>query len=148
MQHHERFNGEGYPKGVCGEDIHEFSQIVGISDMYDAVTADRVYRKAHPPGEAYEMLAGSGDYFFNYALVKSFLYNIAAYPTGTLVRLNSNDTAVVVETPKGFSLYPKIKIICDADGNKLAEPIDLNMNEQKVLTIVEVLEHEDTQDIK
>lgn len=112
LQHHERHNGEGYPNGLCGDDIHDFSQIVGMADIYDAITADRVYRKAHPPGEAYEMLAGSGNFFFNYELVQSFLYNIAAYPTGTLVRLNSNEIAVVEETPKGFSLYPILKIKC------------------------------------
>lgn len=148
LQHHERYNGEGYPKGLQSSRIHEFSQIVGIADVYDAMTADRVYRKAHPPYEAYEMLAGSGDFFFDYELVQAFLYSIAAYPAGTLVKLSSNEIAVVVETPRGFSLYPKVKVIYDAAGKKLAKPVDINMSEQNVLTIVKVLEDEEYEKLK
>ena len=139
LQHHERYNGEGYPKGLSGNNIHEFSQIVGITDVFDAMTADRVYRKAHPPFEVYEMLAGSGNYFFDYKLVLAFLGNIAAYPAGSLVRLSSDEIAIVVETPKGFSLYPIVKILYDAGGNKLAEPLDLDLSQQKEKTIVKVL---------
>jgi HD-GYP domain-containing protein (c-di-GMP phosphodiesterase class II) len=148
LQHHERYNGEGYPKGLNGNSIHEFSQIVGIADVFDAMTADRVYRKAHPPFEAYEMLAGSGNYFFDYKLVLAFLSNIAAYPAGSLVRLSSNEIAIVVETPKGFPLYPKIKILYDACGGKLTEPIDLDLSLQKERTVVKVMEQEEIEAAK
>ena len=148
LQHHERYNGEGYPKGLQSGAIHEFSQIVGIADVYDAMTADRVYRKAHPPNEAYEMLAGSGNYFFDFRLVQAFLHNIAAYPAGTLVRLSSNETAVVVETTRGFSLYPKIKVLYDAAGKKLTTPVDIDMSEQNTLTIVKVLDEAEFEMLK
>lgn len=147
-QHHERYNGEGYPNGLRRGGIHEYSQIVGIADVYDAMTADRVYRKAHLPNEAYEMIAGSGDFFFDYDLVRAFLFNIAAYPAGTVVQLNSNETALVVETPRGFSLYPKIKIIYDAAGNKLEVPLDMDMSKQTTRTIVRVLENDEVDDFK
>ncbi len=148
LQHHERYNGEGYPKGLDGDGIHEFSQIVGMADVYDAMTVDRVYRRAHPPNEAYEMLAGSGDFFFNYKLVQYFLKNIAAYPAGSIVKLSSGETAAVMETPKGFSLYPRIKVLYDAEGNKLAEPVDIDMAKQNTITIVKVLEHEEIEALK
>jgi len=148
LQHHERYNGEGYPKGITGKDIHEFSQIVGIADVYDAMTVDRVYRKANPPNEACEMLAASGDYFFDYKLVQYFLNNIAAYPAGSIVRLSSGKTAVVMETPRGFSFYPRIKVIYDAEGNKLAKPVDIDMAEQNTVTITQALEHEEVEALK
>lgn len=143
LQHHERYNGEGYPRGLSGGRIHEFSQIVGIADVYDAMTADRIYRKAHPPYEAYEMLAASGDFLFDFKLVRAFLSNIAAYPAGSLVKLSSNETALVVETPKGVSLYPKIKVILDCDGKRLSEPVDIDLSRQNSLTIVKLLEYEE-----
>lgn len=148
LQHHERYNGEGYPKGLNGNSIHEFSQIVGIADVFDAMTADRVYRKAHPPFEAYEMLAGSGNYFFDYKLVLAFLSNIAAYPAGSIVRLSSNEIAIVVETPKGFPLYPKVKILYDPIGCKLAEPVDLDLSLQKEKTVLKVMEQEEIEAVK
>ncbi len=139
LQHHERYNGEGYPQGLSGDNIHVFSQIVGIADVFDAMTADRIYRKALPPFEAYEMLAASGNYLFDYKLVTAFLGNIAAYPAGSMVKLSSNEIAVVIETPKGFSLYPKVKILYDSGGGKLAEPFELDLSRQKEKTIVKVL---------
>ncbi len=148
LQHHERYNGEGYPKGLRGSEIHEFSQIVGIADVFDAMTADRVYRKAHQPHEAYEMLAASGDYLFEYKLVRAFLRNIAAYPAGTMVRLSTNEIAVAVDTPKGFSLYPNIKVIYDAEGNRLPEPKDIKLSERTNLTILGVLKHEEIMELK
>lgn len=148
LQHHERYNGEGYPNGIQNKEISDLAQIVGIADVYDAMTADRVYRKAYPPHEAYEMLAGSGDYYFNYNLVRAFLYNIAAYPAGSIVRLNSGETALVVDTPKGFSLYPKIKVLFDAGGNRLSEPVDIDMSAQGMLSIVRVLEYEEIELLK
>jgi len=66
LHHHERFNGSGYPYGLAGSDIHEFSAIVGICDMYDALTADRVYRRAFSTRDAFEMLSASGDYLFDH----------------------------------------------------------------------------------
>jgi len=148
LQHHERYNGEGYPKGLIGANIHEFSQIVGIADVFDAMTADRVYRKAHPPYEAFEMLAGSGDFFFDYKLVLAFLSNIAAYPAGTIVWLSSKEIAIVVETPKGFPLYPKVKVIYDATGNKIPEPVDIDLSTQNEITVLKVIEYEELEEIK
>ncbi len=147
LQHHERYNGEGYPKGLLGANIHEFSQIVGIADVFDAMTADRVYRKAHPPYEAFEMLAGSGDFFFDYKLVLAFLSNIAAYPAGTIVWLSSKEIAIVVETPKGFPLYPRVKVIYDTAGNKIPEPVDIDLSTQNEITVIKVIEYEKLEEI-
>lgn len=148
LQHHERYNGEGYPKGLLGANIHEFSQIVGIADVYDAMTADRVYRKAHPAYEAFEMLAGSGDFFFDYKLVLAFLSNIAAYPVGTIVWLSSKEIAIVVETPKGFPLYPKVKVLYDAAGNNIPEPIDIDLSSQNEITVLKIIEYEKLEEIR
>lgn len=116
LQHHERYNGSGYPRGLIGEDIQISSQIVGIADVYDAMTADRVYRRANLPNDVYEMLAACGDYLFDYDILKAFLGNVAAYPNGSVVGLNSNEIGVVAETSRGFPLYPKLKVIFNQEG--------------------------------
>lgn len=46
LQHHERLDGCGYPDGLKGEEIHPYAQIVAISDVYDALTSERCYRKS------------------------------------------------------------------------------------------------------
>lgn len=55
-QHHERLNGKGYPKGLLGADIHEFSKIVAVLDSFDSMTTEKLYRKAKPVPEAIQSL--------------------------------------------------------------------------------------------
>lgn len=143
LQHHERYNGDGYPHGL--KEIHAFSQITGIADVFDAMTADRVYRKAHPPFEAYEMLAGAGNFLFDYKFVRAFLANIAAYPAGSLVRLSTNEIAMVTDTTKGYSLYPKVMILFDEAGRQLQVPVEVDMAKQTTATVVKILAHDEVE---
>ncbi|HHW42288.1 MAG TPA: HD-GYP domain-containing protein [Desulfotomaculum sp.] len=140
MQHHERYNGQGYPRGLKGVEIHQFAAITGLVDMYDALTADRVYRRAYPPHEAFEMLAGSGNFLFDFEVVQAFLANVAAYPTGSLVRLSSGEIGVVVETVRGYSLYPRVRLLFSAGREPLSEPYEVWLAEHRDLTIIEVIE--------
>lgn len=95
LQHHESYDGSGYPLGIKDDKFIEYAQIISIADKFDALTADRVYRKSFPPYEAYEMCAASGNYLFKKHIVDAFLYNIAAYPSGSLVEINNGCIAVV-----------------------------------------------------
>ena len=64
LTHHERMDGQGYPRGLEGEEIPLQGRIAAIADVFDALTSDRVYRPAHRPDEAREtMLAGRGTQF-------------------------------------------------------------------------------------
>jgi len=140
LQHHERYNGKGYPKGLSGGEIHHFAGITGMVDMYDALTSDRIYRKACPAYEAYEMISGSGNLLFAFSLVRAFLDNVAAYPTGTLVKLNTGEIGVVLETKKGYSLYPKVRILFAASGEPLLGREEVCLAEQEGLFVNEVIE--------
>jgi HD-GYP domain-containing protein (c-di-GMP phosphodiesterase class II) len=143
FQHHERYNGEGYPQGLRGSQIHEFGQIVGLVDMYDALVADRVYRKAFSPNEAYEMLAGSGDYYFRYDIVKAFLDHVAAYPVGTIVELNTNELGIVVETKIGMSLRPRIKLLIDREGIPVKGLTYIDLSESTTIVISRVIQEDE-----
>ncbi|MTI81430.1 MAG: HD-GYP domain-containing protein [Firmicutes bacterium] len=147
-QHHERYNGQGYPQGLSGSQIHEFAQIVGLVDMYDAITADRVYRKAFFPHEAFEMIAGSGDYLFSYEIVKAFLDHVAAYPAGTIVQLNTGEIAVVMETEKGMALSPRVKVLYDSNGRNYKKPMDLHLIEFTDKMIIKVMEEDEIDTIR
>lgn len=63
LQHHERCDGSGYPYGVTGEAINEFAKIVAIADVYDALTADRVYRRGMTPEKALAIMERDKDTF-------------------------------------------------------------------------------------
>lgn len=140
LEHHERYDGSGYPNGLKGEDIHEFAAITGIVDVYDALTADRVYRKAYPPHEAYELLAGAGNFRHDYRLIKAFLYNIAAYPTGTLVQLNTGEIGVVIDTPRGHSFRPRVRLLYDKYGHRLTTQSEINLLAEPHLWVSRVIQ--------
>jgi len=142
LQHHERYNGSGYPQGLIGDQIHQFSSIVGIADVYDALTADRVYRKSVSAHEAFEMMAGTGDYLFDYEVVKAFLYHVAAYPVGSLVKLNNGQTGVVLKNKPGLPLRPLVRVLFNDRDEPMANPYGLDLGEHLSFSIVSIIEDE------
>lgn len=56
MSHHEKYGGDGYPEGLKGDEIPIEAQIVGLADMYDDAVSDRLYKRAIPKLEAFEMI--------------------------------------------------------------------------------------------
>lgn len=76
LTHHERFDGKGYPNGLIGEDIPLFSRIISIADAYEAMTADRPYRKALDPKKAQAELKRCAGTQFDAKLVKVFVSQV------------------------------------------------------------------------
>ena len=147
-QHHERYNGQGYPQGLEGRQIHEFAAIIGIVDMYDAIVSDRVYRKAFPAHEAFELIAASGDYLFNFDIVKAFIDHVAAYPAGTVAELSSGEIVVVMETKIGMSLRPRVKVLVDAKGGVITgNPVYIDLTEKTNVLILRILEEDEIKTI-
>lgn len=140
LQHHERFDGHGYPNGLAGKKIHEFSRIVGIADTYDAVTSDRVYRKAIPSNEAYEFIAGAGGHLFDYDITRAFLNRIPAYPVGTVVVLNTGEVGAVVENVIGYSMFPKVRILFDPYGKYIGSAREIWLAEDTDYFVVRAVD--------
>lgn len=149
LEHHERYDGTGYPNGMQGKDIHLFSRICSVADVYDAVTADRVYRKAFAPHEAYELLAASGGSHFDYHVVSTFLRNVAAYPTGTWVELNTGEIGVVVETKPGFSTRPLVRLMFGPGPERepLSSPEDVDLTKELNRLVSRVVPREEIEKI-
>ena len=108
--HHEREDGLGYPRGLKGDEIHIFSKIAAICDVFDALTSDRPYRRALPVHEAMEYLLASGGTLFSVDLIRTFSTSINIYARETLVLLSDGREGVVYEINDGFNTRPRIKI--------------------------------------
>lgn len=72
-QHHERWDGSGYPLGLKGEEIHVAARIVAIADVADAMTCDRPHRKGHTINEALEYVQAEAGKSFDPQMVKAFM---------------------------------------------------------------------------
>lgn len=133
LQHHERLDGTGYPNRTSGEEVSLISQIIGIADVYDALTSDRPYSRATTPNEAVEFLMGSAGVTFDSQLIHLFTKKISPYPPGSLIRLNTGQFAVVDVVPMGLPLRPQIRIIHGTKGNYSYEPRDLTTDHTLII---------------
>ncbi|MCM0649828.1 HD-GYP domain-containing protein [Clostridium swellfunianum] len=125
LQHHERSDGTGYPEGRKSIDINKLAKIVGLADVYDALTSDRPHRRALSPNEAFEYIMASGGTLFDYDIVLAFSKAVVPYPEGTLVRLTNGDIAVIENNHPNFPLRPEIKIVKSSDISIKNKQIDL-----------------------
>ncbi len=140
LQHHEKFDGTGYPKGLKGNDIHLNGQIGAIADVYDALTSDRVYRKRFLPHEAIEYLMTQADRHFSLELVTTFIATIAPYPPGTVLKLSSGETGIVTEVDMRLASRPVLTLVQDAAGKDLSQPYPtLDLRTAPALTITKVV---------
>lgn len=109
--HHEQDGGGGYPMGLTGDLIPLYSKLITIADVFDALTSDRVYRKALSPSEAMEYIMGNSGQMFDPEIVRIFLKKVAPYPVGTAVLLSDQRVGIVVSNCEEFGLRPTVRII-------------------------------------
>jgi HD-GYP domain-containing protein (c-di-GMP phosphodiesterase class II) len=140
LQHHERYDGSGYPSGLAGGSIHEYAQIIAIADLYDALVSMRHHRSPHTPGNAFEYLLGSGDRAFDMSLVKLFIRHVSIYPVGSRVLLNSGQLGVVTSVDSSFAQRPIVKIIRERDGSPVPHPYEIDLKVQLELVVLDLAE--------
>lgn len=110
-EHHEKYNGTGYPCNKKGEEISLFGRIISIADVYDAITSDRVYRKGMLMSEAIEFIIANSETVFDKKIVKVFMEYVMPYPVGTHVKLSNNMVGIVIKNNKEISYRPVLKIV-------------------------------------
>jgi len=121
-QHHERFDGTGYPRKLDGEKISLYGQMAAIVDVYDAISSDRVYHKGMSPTQALKKLLEWSSHHFDPKLVQTFIRAIGIYPAGTLVQLDSKRLGVVIEQNEGSLLEPVVRIFYHAGQKHYITP--------------------------
>ncbi|HHW55666.1 MAG: HD-GYP domain-containing protein [bacterium] len=139
-QHHERYNGSGYPRKLRGEEIHPYARITAVCDVFDALTSDRSYRCRFLPHEALEYILGGSNTHFDFRVVKEFIRCVAMYPLGTRVRLSDGSEGIVIQIPPQAPQRPVLRILKDRAGRTLKYPYDLSLLEHPRLIITAVLD--------
>jgi HD-GYP domain-containing protein (c-di-GMP phosphodiesterase class II) len=138
MQEHERFDGSGYPKGLSSADIFDFARIVGVADVYEALTHSRPYRPPQTPSRTVTMILELKR-GFDPKMVKALIERVGIFPEGTRVRLNTRETAVVIKASPSSPLRPVVMVVADAQGNELKLPKEINLCKNYLVHIEENL---------
>lgn len=110
FQHHEKYDGSGYPVKLSGNAIAEMAKIVAIVDVYDALISQRPYKKGLPPNIVYQAIMNGAGTHFDPRVVQAFVKFIVPFPVNSLVELNTGQIARVARVSKKQLLRPVIEL--------------------------------------
>lgn len=113
--HHERLGGSGYPDNLIEKDISYFTKIVSITDVYDAITSDRVYHDGMTPHDAMQRLYEWMPNNYDQQLMQKFIRTLGIYPIGSVVELKSGHVGLVVKLNDEHRMKPVVMLIMDRD---------------------------------
>ena len=129
LEHHARFDGRGYPRLRGPERPHLVSRLVAVSDVYDAITTRRSYRRAETPQRALQILLQGAGGAFDPDIVKSFISLVGVFPPGSVIRLLTGEVVVIShEVPDEF-LHGVV--VRTAAGEEI-EPEPITFREEQV----------------
>ncbi len=146
--HHERFDGSGYPRKFSRSQIDTLAAIAGLVDSYEAMTAERPYRKAKTSFQALMELYEERDKTFPGGLVEQFIQCIGIFPVGSFVELNTGEIGVVVSRNRVQQLKPRVMVLTEPSGEKMSQPQAIDLAAQYLVpaktprTITKIVEPE------
>jgi len=131
LGHHLRFNRKGYPEWAQNKELSNMCELIAIADCFDACTTLRVYQLPMPPATAIGRMKELAGEFLNPDMVNAFAAMMGKYPPGTVVRLDTNEIALVWKGNMANPEQPKIRVIFDRYGEKIKKPVTEKLEERK-----------------
>jgi HD-GYP domain-containing protein (c-di-GMP phosphodiesterase class II) len=110
LQHHERVDSSGYPNGLNGNQLHPYSKIVAIADIYHAMTLNKVYRKPLSPYLVLEQIQSDAFGKLEPIYVRTFIEKVAKFNVGTTVKLNDGRVGEIIFFERDHPTRPWISI--------------------------------------
>lgn len=139
LHHHERVNGKGYPNQLTDNQLGLFPKIIGMVDVYDALTSQRCYKKGMLPSKAIALMYGLRGSDFAAEQLDHFIKCLGIYPIGSFVRLDNGLSGFVIENMAQSLLRPKVKLAFDSAMRRIP-PEDLDLSQFDTPNIVECLD--------
>ncbi|MGB7603971.1 MAG: HD domain-containing phosphohydrolase [Lutisporaceae bacterium] len=143
LQHHEKYDGTGYPNKLKNDKIHSMAKIINICDVFDAVTSERPYRSKFDKYESIELLMSDRDYYSNPDIIQALIKSISMYPYGQWIKLSTGEIGIVSEEEDDNKLNfrPSLVIYFDKDGNQLKTQtfVDLSLRDNFNIKIERLL---------
>lgn len=141
--HHERYNGGGYPDNLDKATISIEAQIAAVADVFDALTARRVYKNPMPSREAMSVMTGAMSEHFDPEVMRVLLLSVGIYPSGSLVELSDGSVGTVVGAYGKDVMRPKVAIHMDRYGARLQEKKLVDLGTEKELFVKRALQSDD-----
>jgi len=136
LGHHLRYDRAGYPADARGHRLSPLTDIVAIADAYDAMTTLRSYQRPITPRLAIKELRKMAGTSLHPHFLERFITSLGPYPVGSLVRLESNEIALVIRVDISDPGVADLKILFDDEGRLLPEPRPLKLGSSQAPRIV------------
>jgi putative nucleotidyltransferase with HDIG domain len=127
FEHHLKQDLSGYPENIGSRTLNLCTMVVSVVDVFDALRSNRAYRAGLATDRIRHIMGQQESTAFNKTLLRRFVNLVGLFPIGTLVRLNTDELAVVTQTHPDDPFRPQVKLITDAKGEQLETPLLANM---------------------
>lgn len=139
FQHHERWNGSGYPIGLKSDAISEYAQIISIADAYERLITGLPHRRPVSVYYAVAILNKAAGEYFSPAIVDKFNQNIAIYPIGRTVWLSTRQSGTILGVGINSKTTPVVRILDDG-GKATSQVVELDLRKNPDLFILDLEE--------
>ena len=126
FEHHLKQDLSGYPENIGSRKLNLCTMIVSIADVFDALRSNRPYRQGLATPRIRAIMGEQDNPAFNQPLLKRFVNMMGLFPVGNLVRLNTEELAVVTAEHPSDPFRPQVKILTNPKGEMLEEPLLAN----------------------
>ncbi|MDP3521435.1 MAG: HD-GYP domain-containing protein [Hydrogenophaga sp.] len=144
LHHHERMDGAGYPDQLAGDQISLMARMGAVCDVYDAITSNRPYKAGWDPAESLSRMAKWTGGHFDPRVFQAFVRSLGIYPVGSLVKLNNEKLAVVVDQSPRSLLKPIVKVFYSLRHQERLPPQEVDLSAPN--TKLQILGREDPAD--
>ncbi len=145
LQHQERWDGTGYPRGLKGQKIAMHARIIAVADAFEAMISKRPYRDSMIGYRAMRTILGDNGRRFDPEILKVFIRTMGLYPLGSVVLLNNSAVGRVIAVNESAPLRPKVKIMIDETGSWAKDDSGdtIDLSKEKQLFIVRAIDPKD-----
>ena len=134
-QEQERENGQGYPNGLKGDEIHGYAKIIGIVDVYEALTHNRPQRRGYMPHDAVKLILGTQKKLFSNNIKRLLLTKLSCFPLGSYLKLNSKAICKVIEIYEDAPLRPTVEILFNSQNRRPKKKKIIRLTETPLLYV-------------
>ncbi len=139
-EHHERYDGKGYERGLKGRNISLFARVVAIADVYDASTTKLSYGETLKPTDAVKLIYGRGGKQFDKRILERFLICLGVYPIGSFVRLSTGQVALVRGQNREDLHRPNVLVLFDKENLRYHRTFDFDLLQEEDKHIVSAVD--------
>ena len=139
LQHHERWDGKGYPRKLKGKGISLPARIVSVADAFEAMIQDRPYRNSMIGYTAMRQILNDNSRRFDPEVLKIFIKSMGIYPIGSIVVLNNGSIGRVIKIHSSAPLRPGLLLLINENGVKMREEKHIDLLKEKDFFIAKAI---------